>query len=94
MTYYLTVLVVLVALFVGGGILVLLLGYRMMKTVDRARFGRRNQYGAETFGDYDTAHRVQMAENTRRVIGRLMFLAGIGLVLLGPFISLLVISTM
>lgn len=94
MTYYWTVLIALVALFAGGGILVLLLGYRMMKTVDRARFGRRNQYGAETFEDYDTAHSIQLSENTRMLIGRLMLLAGIGLVLLSPFISLLVIATM
>lgn len=94
MTYYWTVLIVLVALFAGGGILVLVLGYRMMKNVDRAQFSRRNQYGAETFEDYDTAHSIQMSENTRMVIGRLMLLAGIGLVLLGPFISLLIISTM
>jgi hypothetical protein len=94
MTYYWTVLIVLVALFVGGGILVLLRGYRMMKAVDRARFDRRNQYGVETFEDYDTAHSIQMAENRRMVIGRLMLGAGIGSMLLGPFISLLIISTM
>jgi hypothetical protein len=94
MTYYWTVLIVLVALFVGGGTLAFLLGYRMMKNVDRARFGRRNQYGAETVEGYDTAHSIQMSENTRMVIGRLMLLAGIGLVLLGPFISLFVVSTM
>lgn len=94
MTYYWTVLIVLVALFVGAGILAFLLGYRMMKSVDRARFGRRNQYGVETFEDYDSAHGTQMSENTRMVIGRLMLLAGIGLVLLGPFISLLIVSTM
>lgn len=94
MAYYWTLLIVLVGLFAGGGILVLVLGYRMMKNVDRARFGRRNQYGAETFEDYDTAHSIQMSENTRMVIGRLMLLAGTGSVLLGPFISLFIISTM
>ncbi|MEO3432054.1 hypothetical protein [Inquilinus sp. CAU 1745] len=94
MTYYWTVFIVLIALFAGGGILAIVLGYRMMKGVDRARFGRRNQYGAETFEDYDTAHSTQLAENTRMVVGRLMLLAGIGSTFLSPFISLMIISTM
>lgn len=94
MTYYWTILIVLVALFIGGGVVVLLHGYRMMKNVNRARFSRRNQYGAEAFEDYDTAHRTQLSENTRMVVGRLMLLGGIGLVVLGPFISLLIVSTM
>lgn len=94
MAYYWTILIVLIALFVGGGILVLFLGYRMMKSVDRSRVTRRNQYGAEVFDSYDTAHHTQISENMRMVIGRLMLLAGIGSAVLGPFISLIIISTM
>lgn len=94
MTYYWTVLVVLVALFAVGGIIAIVFGYRMMKGVDRARFNRRTQYGTEAFPDYDTAHRTEVSERMRLTSGRLVFLAGIGSLILGPFISLMIISTM
>lgn len=94
MTFYWVMLVVLVALFGGGGVLAIVFGYRMMKGVDRARFNRRNQYGTESFKDYDTAHRTELSENMRLVGGRLIFFAGIGSLMLSPFISLMIIATM
>ncbi|MCB2050170.1 MAG: hypothetical protein KDE63_01955 [Novosphingobium sp.] len=94
MGYYWTVFILLIALFGGGGVIAIVQGYRMLKGVDRARFNRRNQFGAETFKDYDTAHRVELSENMRGVVGRLVFLAGIGSALLSPGIALFIISTM